>query len=131
MDSKWLSQAKRKPIFSLILATGFLMAGCSGRGSEPSSHLSTTSASAESPDTSHGSSSTIQHTVASVQELPWVGEVVISRSAEQGIVIRDRVTAGTRFFLSDELAGECLNFLEANPDPSQQAVESACPGEKP
>jgi hypothetical protein len=130
--AKWVSDAKQKPTFPLIFAVGFLLAGCSGDGPEPSSYLSTTSAPTESSDTSHGpSSSTIRHTVATVQKLPWVGEVVISRSAEKGIVIRDRATAGSGFFLSGVLAGECLSFLEANPGASQQAVESACPDERP
>jgi hypothetical protein len=130
--AKWVSDAKRKPIFPLLFALGILLGGCSGDGPEPSSHLSTTSGPTESSDTSHGpSSSTIRHTVATVQKLPWIGEVVISRSAERGIVIRDRTTAGSSFFLSDELAGECLSFLEANPGASRQAVESACPGKRP
>jgi hypothetical protein len=57
-----------------------------------------------------------------------LGEVVISRTSEHGIVIRDKATHGSRFFLSDIAAGECLSFLEANPEPSRQALESACPG---
>jgi hypothetical protein len=43
-------------------------------------------------------------------------------------VIRDKATAGRRFFLTDESAGECLNFLAANPKPSRVDFDAACPG---
>jgi hypothetical protein len=70
-------------------------------------------------------------TSATVQELPWVGEVVIRHSSGKGIVIRDKATGGSRFFLSDEEAGECLSFLDANPNPSRKSMEAACSGQVP
>jgi hypothetical protein len=48
----------------------------------------------------------------------------------EGIVIRDKRTGGSRFFLADMEAGECLDFLRANPQPSQEAFAAACPGEQ-
>ena len=68
---------------------------------------------------------------ASVRDLPWVGRVVIASTTEQGLTIRDRATGGRKFFLSDIQAGECLDFLRANPAPTRQAMQAACPGRTP
>jgi hypothetical protein len=123
-----VTDAKRKAILPLVLVASLLPVSCSGG---ESSRVGTTSAPTDSPDTSGASiSSTAQDGVGTthVRKLPWLGEVVISRTSEHGIVIRDKATHGSRFALSGEAAGECLSFLEANPEPSRQALESACPG---
>jgi hypothetical protein len=123
-----LTYAKRKSIFPLVLVASLLPVSCSA---SESSRVATTSAPTESPDTTRASSpSTVQDSVGTtgVRKLPWLGEVVIIRTSEHGIVIRDKATHGSRFVLSGVAAGECLSFLEANPEPSRQALESACPG---
>jgi hypothetical protein len=113
----------------------WLFAACLDAGSESSSSPSTSSANVDSTGTSSPSIlSTTQDAIgtsATVQELPWVGEVVITHSSGKGIVIRDKATGGSRFFLSDEEAGECLNFLDANPNPSRYSMEAACSGKVP
>jgi hypothetical protein len=123
-----VTYAKRNSIFPLVLMASLLQVSCSA---SESSRVATTSAPTESPDTSHASiSSTVQDAVGTtrVRKLPWLGEVVISRTSEHGIVIRDKASHGGRFVLSGQAAGECLSFLEANPEPSRQDLESACPG---
>jgi hypothetical protein len=62
---------------------------------------------------------------------PGVGLVVILRTSGNGLVIRDKQTGGNRFSLAEEQAGECLDFLRANPKPTREAFAAACPGEKP
>jgi hypothetical protein len=113
----------------------WLCAACLDAGRESSSSPSPASASVDSTGTSSRSiSPTTQGAIgtsATVQELPWVGEVVITHSAGKGIVIRDRATGGSRFFLSDEEAGECLSFLDANPRPSRNSMEAACSSQVP
>jgi hypothetical protein len=113
----------------------WLFAACLDAGSESSSSPSTSSANVDSTGTSSPSSlSTTQDAIgtsATVQEFPWVGEVVIMHSSGRGVVIRDKATGGSRFFLSDEEAGECLSFLDANPNPSRNSMEAACSGQVP
>jgi predicted extracellular nuclease len=126
-----------KSILPLALAifSGWLLAACLDARTESSSSTSTSSANTDSRGTSSRSTlSTTQDVIgtsATVQELPWVGEVVIRRSSGKGIVIRDKATGGSRFFLSDEEAGECLSFLDANPNPSRKSMEAACSGQVP
>lgn len=57
-----------------------------------------------------------------------MGIVVVTRG-RYGVVIYDRETQGRRFTLSGFQAGECLNFLRANPRASEHDVRAACPGE--
>jgi hypothetical protein len=114
-----------KSILPLVVAifSTCVLTGCLGQSGESSSPPSTSS-----------SSSTTQDAIGAsplVRKLPWVGEVVITRTSEQGIVIRDRATGGSRFFISAEQAGECLNFLNANPNPTRQSMAAACPGDTP
>jgi hypothetical protein len=116
-----------------IIAGGLLLAGCSGEHTDSSSRSATSSTTLESAHRT-ATSSVGEGTVGispTVRSLPAIGAVVISRTSGQGIVIRDKATNGRRFFLADEQAGECLSFLESNPDPSRQAVRAACPGTKP
>ena len=105
-------------IFSTCVLTG-----CLGQSGESSSPPSTSSASSTTRDANGAS--------PLVRKLPWVGEVVITHTSEQGIVIRDRATGGSRFFISAEQAGECLNFLDANPNPTRHSMAAACPGYTP
>jgi hypothetical protein len=57
-----------------------------------------------------------------------LGDVVVRREAQKGIVIRDRATQGKRFLLSGIQAGECLSYLRANPDAPTKDIRAACPG---
>jgi hypothetical protein len=118
--------------FLLMSVTGsLLLAACSGQNAEPGIGASSAAAPTEPTETSSGSTARQTGgavTKPSVRRLPWTGEVVVSRTLGQGIVIRDSATGGRRFFLADESAGECLNFLDANPKPSHEAFDAACPG---
>ena len=121
-----------KSALSSIVAAGLLLVGCSGGQQDTSSRSATSSTTLASTDATATSAVGEDSTGTSpaVQDLPVVGEVVISRTSEHGIVIRDKATNGRRFFLADEQAGECLSFLQSNPGPSRQAVRAACPGRK-
>jgi hypothetical protein len=57
-----------------------------------------------------------------------LGDVVVRREAQRGIVIRDRATRGKRFLLTGIQAGECLSYLKANPSAPAKDVRAACPG---
>jgi hypothetical protein len=131
-----LIRAAVKSILPPVVAilSVWLAAACLDAGSESSSSPSTSSGMDSAGTSSPSILSTTQDVIgtsATVQELPWVGEVVIRRSSGKGIVIRDKATGGSRFFLSDEEAGECLSFLDANPNPSRKSMEAACPGQVP
>ena len=110
--------AGRRPAVILVAATVACgLSACSGAGGKSSA----TSSAHDSPTAAAASSSR-------VRPLPDVGSIVIAHG-RQGLVIRDRATHGRRFYLSGAQAGECLNFLAANPAASPRDVRAACPGE--
>jgi hypothetical protein len=120
--------AKRIVILLLIAVLGVFLARCSVH--ETSSPMATTSETGSSA-TSFPSSAATTDGPATTMNLPEIGLVTIRGTSAQGIVIRDKRTGGTRFFLVGVEAGECLDFLRANPEPTREAFAAACPGEKP
>jgi hypothetical protein len=133
--------AKRIFIIPLIAALGFVLARCSfhdtsppvattseGRSSASVPRASTTDGAAMTTSIPGGSTT---GGPAATMNLSGIGLVTIRGTSAQGIVIRDKRTGGTRFFLAGEQAGECLDFLRANPQPTREAFAAACPGEKP
>jgi hypothetical protein len=118
--------AKRIFIIPLIAALGFVLARCSFHDTSPpvaTTSEGRSSASVPGASTTGGAAATMT--------LSGIGLVTIRGTSAQGIVIRDKRTGGTRFFLAGEQAGECLDFLRANPQPTREAFAAACPGEKP
>jgi hypothetical protein len=119
--------AKRIFIIPLIAALSIVLARCSFHETSPPS--ATTSDGGSSASFPPGASTTTGS--AATMNLSGIGQVTIRRTSAQGIVIRDKRTGGTRFFLAGEQAGECLDFLRVNPQPTREAFAAACPGEKP
>jgi hypothetical protein len=115
--------AKRILSIPLIAVLGIVLARCSFHDTS-----STTNGAAATSNTL-GASTTGRP--AALLNLPGIGVLTIRRTSAEGIVIRDKRTGGSRFFLAGIQAGECLDFLRANPQPSQEAFAAACPGEQP
>jgi hypothetical protein len=115
------------------IATACSVGGCFGGGARESgtseSDRATSTLTSPPATTSTLTSSPAIEVIE--RELPSVGQLVIVRTKAHGLTIRDRATDGRKFFLSEEQAGECLDFLRANPAPTQQAIEAACPGRRP
>lgn len=129
-------------MISVIAALSIVLAQCSSH--ETSRPTATASEGGSSPPFAETTSTTTDGAVATVHTLgasttgrpsteitvPGIGVLSIRRTSAEGIVIRDERTGGRRFFLTDIGAGECLDFLRANPQPSQEAFSAACPGEQ-
>jgi hypothetical protein len=111
----------------LIAALGIVLARCSFHETSPS--IATTSEGGSSASSPSRASTT--GGPAAPINVPGIGVLTIRRTAAEGIVIRDKRTGGSRFYLADGQAGECLDFLRANPQPSQEDFAAACPGEQP
>jgi hypothetical protein len=119
--------SKRIFIIALIAALGIVVARCSFHDTSPP--VATTSEGGSSVSVPPGASTT-DGAAASIN-IPGIGVLAIRRNSAEGIVIRDKRTGGNRFLLADEQAGECLDFLRANPQPTREAFAAACPGEQP
>ena len=118
---------KRILIIPLIAALGIVLARCSFHETSPPIATASEGGSAASLPSR---ASTTDGPTASIN-IPGIDALMIQRSSAEGLVIRDKRTGGSRFYLADGQAGECLDFLRANPQPSHEDFAAACPGEQP